>query len=292
MAELKSMECKNCGAQVFFDIQQQVMKCDFCGSTYLVEMDPGEGLPGEGESILLFSIDERKARDIFNAWTKKGLFKPGELHKALWREKVEGTYIPAYNFRFTAKTYWAGDRKQTRTRTITGRDGKQRTTSETEWIPRSGSWEHPYDMFIPASAGLTFEEVEAIAPFKLESARPFSSEYIAGYKGERPTIDEDTAWSKAQEECRQDERSRVSSEVDRINTLDVNFTDRLVKMVYLPVWIFGYRYKDKYFKALINGLTGRIWGKKPVSLIKVLLAVGIVVLVIAVIVALIVATRG
>jgi len=280
MAELKSMQCKNCGAQVFFDINQQVLKCDFCGSTYLVEVAPGEGAPTSGDSILLFTIDEAKARDIFDGWTKKGLFKPGDLHQTLWRDKVEGTYIPSYNFRFTASTHWSGDRKQTRSRTTSGAGGRQTTATETEWIPRSGNWQKPYDMFIPASAGLTFEEVEAIAPFKIEDSRPFATEYIAGFKGERATIDEKTAWAKAEEEAREKENAQVMREVDRITSMNVSFGDKLAKMVYIPVWIFGYRYRDKYFKALVNGQTGKIWGKKPVSFIKVLIAIGIAVAVI------------
>jgi uncharacterized membrane protein len=76
-------------------------------------------------------------------------------------------------------------------------------------------------------------------------------------------------------------------EVDRITSMNVSFGDKLAKMVYIPVWIFGYRYRDKYFKALVNGQTGKISGKKPVSFIKVLIAIGIAVAVIILTVALV-----
>ncbi|MCR4415926.1 MAG: hypothetical protein NUV77_26220, partial [Thermoguttaceae bacterium] len=51
--------------------------------------------------------------------------------------------------------------------------------------------------------------------------------------------------------------------------------------VLLPVWILAYRYRDRVFRFLANGQTGRATGTAPLSVGKVLAVVGIVVLAVA-----------
>jgi len=46
-----------------------------------------------------------------------------------------------------------------------------------------------------------------------------------------------------------------------------------VKSALLPVWIAAYRYRDKPFRFLVNGVTGKVAGKAPLSVFKVALAV-------------------
>jgi hypothetical protein len=41
--------------------------------------------------------------------------------------------------------------------------------------------------------------------------------------------------------------------------------------VLLPVWSLAYRYKKKNYPVLVNGQTGRVVGKAPYSVAKILL---------------------
>jgi hypothetical protein len=49
------------------------------------------------------------------------------------------------------------------------------------------------------------------------------------------------------------------------------------KHLLLPVWVAAYKYGDKIYQVLINGQTGKIGGEKPISWIKVVFAVVLVV---------------
>ena len=53
------------------------------------------------------------------------------------------------------------------------------------------------------------------------------------------------------------------------------FSNVRFKHILLPVWMAAYPYKNKVYRFLINGETGRTAGKSPVSPLKVLLAAGI-----------------
>jgi len=54
------------------------------------------------------------------------------------------------------------------------------------------------------------------------------------------------------------------------------YSNQTYKHILLPVWLCTYFYKQKKYKFLINGQTGKIYGKKPVSAVKVVIAVLII----------------
>ena len=45
------------------------------------------------------------------------------------------------------------------------------------------------------------------------------------------------------------------------------------KHVLLPLWIAAYRYRDKTYRFIINGRSGRVYGERPYSAIKIIAAV-------------------
>ena len=47
------------------------------------------------------------------------------------------------------------------------------------------------------------------------------------------------------------------------------YDDVTFKHVLLPVWIMAYRYKEKLYRFLVNGQTGRATGAAPTSILKV-----------------------
>ncbi len=55
------------------------------------------------------------------------------------------------------------------------------------------------------------------------------------------------------------------------------------KHVLLPVWVASYRYNNKTFQFMINGQTGKVQGEKPISAIKVAIAVVVALIVIGVV---------
>lgn len=53
---------------------------------------------------------------------------------------------------------------------------------------------------------------------------------------------------------------------------DHRFSDVRFKHILLPVWLSSYTYRGKIYRFMVNGETGRVAGKAPVSPLKVLLA--------------------
>lgn len=283
--ELQSYECENCGAEVFFDPNLQVMKCEFCGSTFVPESVKTTDVTLDADVYLIpFKVEESEVGEIFNDWIKKGWFKPGDLASTFQRDKYQGIYIPTWYFHFNASVHWSGEKDIRKTRKIRQADGSTRTESYTETEYKNGHFDEVMDLFIPASEGLTVDEVNELAPFPVESSIPFAPEQLTGKQGEKPKIDREIAWGSAREKSQEILREKVLSQVTRITHFDVNLSEPTYKLVYVPVWLFGYNYKDKYYKVTVNGQTGEIQGEKPLSWLRVLLAFGIAAAIIVIVV--------
>ena len=57
----------------------------------------------------------------------------------------------------------------------------------------------------------------------------------------------------------------------------------------LPIWIAAYTYNNKLYRFLVNGQTGKINGKKPVAVWKV---VALILVIIAIIAGIVIATKS
>ena len=68
-------------------------------------------------------------------------------------------------------------------------------------------------------------------------------------------------------------RALIISEnnADTVANIDINIDFQNVKFKYilLPVYVTGYRYKDKNYTLYVNGTNGNITGRLPVSRKKV-----------------------
>ena len=63
----------------------------------------------------------------------------------------------------------------------------------------------------------------------------------------------------------------------RFSTLYSNIT---YKYLLVPVWISSFKYNDKVYQFVVNGQTGKVGGRAPVSALRVLAAIGIGLLII------------
>ena len=59
------------------------------------------------------------------------------------------------------------------------------------------------------------------------------------------------------------------------------FSGLTYKYLLLPVWISSYKYKDKVYQFMVNGQTGKVSGKTPISIPKVIITIAGIILIIA-----------
>jgi hypothetical protein len=155
-------------------------------------------------------------------------------------------------------------------------DGKEQTRREqrTRWEPAWGSHSGNYaDLLVSASKGLQPKELAGIEPFELGHLTSFNGDFLAGFEAESHALDVQSCWTQALQRIESQEHSACSSMVpgDTHRGLRVSTTtsNEFVRSFLLPVYIAAYEYSGQIYRVVVNGQTGKVTGKAPWSVWKI-----------------------
>jgi Zn finger protein HypA/HybF involved in hydrogenase expression len=281
-AQKKTVRCQNCNAITVFDATRNAQRCDFCGSPAIIEVDDIQA-PIRPAGILPFVVAEDKMRDTVRAWYGAHWFAPGNLGGKALTDIVKGFYLPYWTFDAQVHADWEAEAGYYYTVT----DSQGRSERRVRWESASGSIEHFFDdMLVPASKGVPLRLLEKVEPFPTTTdLKPYDPGYVSGWIVEQYQVDLAASAREARERMDSAVQSMCESEVpgDTHRNLQVNatFSGQTYKHILLPVWVATYNYGSRTYQVAVNGFTGKVTGKYPLSWIKVTL---VTLLVLAVIV--------
>ena len=157
-------------------------------------------------------------------------------------------------------------------------------------MPASGSLDHFFDdELVPASKGVQEALLRKIEPFPTTTdLKPYNPGFLSGWVVEQYQIDLIAAAQHSQEVMDGKTTQLCAQEVpgDTQRNLDVatNYSAQTFKHILVPVWLISYTYGAAVYQIVLNGYTGAIAGKHPLSWIKITLAILAVLLAILIIV--------
>ncbi len=279
--------CENCGAKVATDPDQRSYVCPFCDSTYVVEYSPQLTGRQDPEFVIGFRITPEESLTKFKQWIGRGnWFRPGDLRMAQVAEKMRGVYLPFWAFTMLAQSRWSAQigeywyRTETYTTTENGKTvTRTRQVRETEWWNLAGQHHRYYNGFlVSGSQGLPQQQAEWIKPFQLPALKRYTPEYLAGWLCEEYSVEREVAEDICRREFERQEHDNIAAFLpgDTNRGLDVRtaFSHVTSDLCLLPIYLVSYRYRDQLYRFLVNGQTGKVAGEKPVSWLKIGLAVG------------------
>ena len=274
--EKKSVECKNCGAVSIYDALETAAVCPFCGSTHVMPAATENTISPGG--VCPFTITKETAVENFKKWLKKQLFAPRKAKKTASPKAFKGAYLPYWTFdtntssEFTARAGYDSTERD--------RDGK--TTTTTTWRRVNGEYyEFIDDETVMASKRHEESGVKKCEPFQLSKVIPYNPKVLAGFVAERYSIGLEDGWNIAQKQIHDKLDRNIRDYVkhhwscDRVDRLKFNthFADITYKYILVPVWISSFQYKDKIYQFAVNGQTGKVGGKTPISVFRVIIAI-------------------
>lgn len=286
-AEKRSVKCQSCQAVSVFDPARAAQRCEFCGSAQIVPYDEIKA-PISPEGLLAFKVPESTVRESIRRWYGTRWFAPNRLKHAALTDTVRGIYLPYWTFDAQVHADWTAQSGYHYYETETYRDAQgnrqTRQVQKTRWVPSSGSLDHFFDdELVPATQGVDCDLLHKIEPFPTKEIAPYSAGYVAGWTVEQYQIDLIAAAQRARARMEGQTRSMCASQVpgDTHRNLSVNadFSKQTFKHLLLPVWIVSFNYGAKTYQVLVNGYTGQIAGKHPLSAVKIFLLVVFILLV-------------
>ena len=230
------------------------------------------------DAVCPFAVTKEQAGERFSNWLKKKWFAPRKAKKSAMPEAFQGVYLPYWTYdaqttsNFTAR---AGYDK-----TVKDKDGNSRT--ETNWLRVNGLYQEFFDdVTVMASKRQENSGVKACEPFDFSKLVPYSPQVVAGFIAERYSIGLQEGWEAAQHTIQSRLHSHISDHVrrhwhaDRADSVKFSsiYSNITYKYLLVPTWISSFKYKDKIYQFAVNGQTGKVGGKSPVSAWRVILAI-------------------
>ncbi len=291
VSDQKHFQCKNCGAEVAIDPDQRSYVCPFCDSTYVVEFTPQQTGRQPPEFIIGFGIPPDRALQHFREWLgRRSWFRPRDLQLARVEGKLRGVYIPFWSFSMLAESRWSAaiGEHWTRTETYTTQENgktvtKTRQVTETEWWDLGGRHHEYYSGYlISGSRGLPQHDADRIAPFHLAALKRYAPYFLAGWLCEEYSVERQSAEQSSKQAFERMEQRNIADflpgDTYRNLQTQTDFSRIGSDLILLPIYLLSYRYRDKLYRFLLNGQTGKAYGDKPLSVRRVSLAIGFVLL--------------
>lgn len=290
-SERVSVKCQSCDAISVFDETTSAQRCEFCGSAQMLPYEQREA-PISPESLLPFDVDESQVRESMRQWYGSRWFAPNRLKKGAMTDTVKGVYIPYWTFDAQAHADWTAQSGYYYYVTERYRDsqGNQRSrrVRKVRWKNSSGALDHFFDdELVSGTKGVDGDLLTKVEPFPTKKLIPYDPGYVSGWLVEQYQIDlvaaaqrsEQRMDSKLKTMCARD----VPGDTHRFLKVHSSYRDRTFKHILVPVWLLSYRYGQKSFQVLVNGVTGEIAGRYPKSFWKIFFLVIFVLLVAGVI---------
>ena len=275
--EKKSVICKSCGAESVYDALQVAGECPYCGSNQVMEAAGKKTLAPGG--VCVFKVDAKRAGANFQNWLNKKWFCPSDAKKKAKPDAFSGIYLPYWTFDSDTFSEYDGKYGHYKTRRT-----KDRTERYTEWHSTRGTHEEFINDELVSGIDPNRRDMSIFSlaePFNTEDNLLYKPEYVAGFVAERYSVGLRDAWETAKGFIAGKLRGSIADKIKRENRADASQVHSVVteysnikyKYLLLPVWISAFKYKDKLYRFVVNGQTGKVGGHAPISALRVSIAV-------------------
>lgn len=267
--------CDNCGAKVVLSSGETAKSCPFCGTAHVQKTEELAGL--KPNALIPFQFAEEKAVNFSKIWARKRLFAPRKFKKTLSADNVKGVYTPCFTFDSKTTSYYVGRIGDRHTRTV-GSGKNRRVETYIVWRNIKGTFYDGFDdVLITAGSKFDQDKLDKIAPYSTNEGREYEGKYLLGFMAYHYDHELPACWNSAKSKMDAMIRQHILKQYhyDVLDYLNVSTTHEQVtyKYVMLPVYVGNYKYKKKLYNFFVNGSTGKVTGKTPVSPWRVLAAV-------------------
>jgi len=266
--EAKEYHCENCGAVLITDAETAATSCGFCGAGVVI----ADRLSGQlaPRKVIPFTISKEEATKAFQKWCRKGLLTPKGFMTADRIKSITGMYIPFWLFDLNSKVQ------------VSAACTKVRTYTQGDYIYTETKY---YDVFrdinldyvkipVDASEKMNDELMDKLEPYPYDQLKEFKTPYLAGYIAEKYNYTDEELLPRAKDKISGYIESYIQSTLTGYHSINVKnkqVDTRNVNSYYvlLPVWMVSYDYDHSEYTFAMNGQTGKIVGKPPISTSKV-----------------------
>lgn len=256
--------CENCGAELITDKDTTATSCSYCGAPMIL----GDRLSGKmaPAKVIPFSISKQQAEQAFRKWCKNGLVTPKDFMTANRIKSITGMYVPFWLYDVNGR----GEVQAKATRTHSYTSGDYRITETKHYnVYRKVSLNFD-DIPVDASEKMPDDMMDKLEPFSYNDLVDFNTPYLSGFIAEKYNYTDKELFPRLKEKTFDYVESFIQSTItsyDSVNVVNRHYDAKQKNASYtlLPVWMLAYDYHGKEYLFAMNGQTGKVVGKPPIS---------------------------
>lgn len=239
---ITGLACPNCAGRLSIREGQRIVKCPYCDARSLVRGERG---------IARYQVARRAEREralqaVRGFW--KGLNRAIDLPRRAEVTELFLVYLPYWRAQ-AMLAGWIFGQKRVRTR------------DSTRWEPREVQLMENVD-WTGAAADVAEFGVDSIALAGVEYTAYSPEALHAEGMVFEPTGSQTDARDTASQDW--DKQARRKSGLERIAQMIMRFLRRTLALVYYPLWVARYSYRQRAYQVVVDGFTGRVlYGKAP-----------------------------
>ncbi len=262
-------QCANCGAPIQIGPYTSAGRCNHCGS-YIIfeERVEGQYTP---HLILPFKVSRKDAEEMLQKEFGHRVFAPGDFLSRASLEKMEGLYVPFFMYDYHSNYDWAG--RATKVRKWTSGDTEY---TETKIFHVERNMDIDFSR-IPVDASIAMEDriMDLMEPYDYKALEDFQMKYMSGFYGEMYNTGSAELEPRARKKAQRDAEDLMRQSMTGYSSVtaehqNLQMQNKATDYALLPVWVYTYQYKDETLHFYVNGQSGKIIGKAPLSKGKIL----------------------
>lgn len=262
--ELKLYSCPSCGAEIVADATTAATFCFYCHSPVILTGKlAGEFKP---DHVIPFKVDKSEVQAKLLEWCKHRRFIDNRFFNESQMEKLSGVYFP----------YWIVSTDLKSSFKAKGTDLRVWMVGDVEYTETS-IYQIDRDADITLS-NLTLKALsrddtkllKGLAPYNLQRVKPFDMAYLSGFYAEKRNIEKKNLITDAHAEFYAAAKVLQENDVTGCGALsDEECRNTLENETWnytlLPAWMLTYQYGGETYYFAMNGQTGKVAGRVPLS---------------------------
>lgn len=254
--------CRSCGAKFARETLCISDVCEYCGAHMVVDFT--QGVVPDG--CIPFSFEKEVAITLFKKKVKKGWFVPNKFKNKLPKNNLSEVYVPAYLCETKSNSSYVGRIYDE------SKDDKGETHRDYRNI--SGTIDvSQNNIMVECSSQMTQMNLNKLLPYDILNIVKYNPDFIKGYSVEY--------YNRNLEQCKKNIKAIADENIrykilskysyDGVSYLNINskFYDCYYSKILLPTYKMDYVYANKKYTNFVNGQSGKVCGKFPVSKAKI-----------------------
>jgi hypothetical protein len=130
---------------------------------------------------------------------------------------------------------------------------------------------------IPTDAAVAIDNalMDALEPFDYKGVQEYNPAYMAGFVAEQKSDSDENMNLRAINRTKQAINEKTQRHFGGYNTLTLeeqnhNIQAHETEYIMLPIWMLNVSHKDKNYQFAVNGQTGKVVGKLPIDMPKLI----------------------